>query len=156
MGKYELQRARVVAVVRNAAGKLLVLKILPHDHPQVGHIPAVWEFPAGGIEFGETPLEAVVREAREETGLTFGTPKILFSSSHSFETDKARVHEIAIVYLLETSEPEGAVDISQPEREHSEYRWLTLDEISRLPNLSHTLSGMLPHLKEILTEASEE
>jgi len=156
MGKYELQRARVVAVVRNAAGRLLALKILPHDHPQIGHIPAVWEFPAGGIEFGETPLEAVVREAREETGLVFGHPKILFSSSHSFETDKARVHEIAIAYLLETSEPEDAVDISQEEREHSEYVWLTLDEISRLPDLSYTLSGMMPQLKKILTGASEE
>ncbi|MCX6820713.1 MAG: NUDIX hydrolase [Candidatus Aenigmarchaeota archaeon] len=156
MGKYELQRARVVAVIRNPAGKLLVLKILPHDHPQVGHIPAVWEFPAGGIEFGEEPFDAVARETKEETGLECGRPLVLFSSSHVFETDKAKVHEIAITYLLETDEPEDAVDITQEEREHSEYIWLTLDEIERLPDLSFTLSGMLPQLRKILADKLEE
>ncbi len=29
-----------------------------------------WQFPAGQIEPGETPVEAAVREAEEETGLT--------------------------------------------------------------------------------------
>ncbi len=30
-----------------------------------------WVFPGGGIEKGETPEEAVVREVKEETGLIF-------------------------------------------------------------------------------------
>lgn len=33
------------------------------------HLPGAMEFPGGKIEPGETPAEAAVREAREETGL---------------------------------------------------------------------------------------
>jgi 8-oxo-dGTP diphosphatase len=33
------------------------------------HLPDVWEFPGGKIEANETPDEAAIREAREETGL---------------------------------------------------------------------------------------
>jgi ADP-ribose pyrophosphatase YjhB (NUDIX family) len=54
----------VGAVVRDDAGRLLLI--------QRGHDPhrGLWSLPGGRIEPGESPEEAVVREVREETGLT--------------------------------------------------------------------------------------
>ncbi|HTE22145.1 MAG TPA: NUDIX domain-containing protein [Candidatus Limnocylindria bacterium] len=37
----------------------------------------VFHLPGGGVEFGEMPDEAVVREAREETGAVIANPKLV-------------------------------------------------------------------------------
>lgn len=49
----------VSALVRDPEGRLLV-----HQRPD-----GTWSLPAGAIEPGETPAQAVVRETLEETGL---------------------------------------------------------------------------------------
>lgn len=54
-------RAAVVAVVRRGDGKVLVFE-------RKGQ-PGAWQFPQGGMDRGETPVEAVWRELEEETGL---------------------------------------------------------------------------------------
>jgi len=50
----------VGAVIRNQAGQVLFL---------VRTDNGLWDLPAGAIDPGETPAQAVVREVREETGL---------------------------------------------------------------------------------------
>ncbi len=54
----------VGAIVRDGAGRLLLIK-RGHD-PEAGK----WSLPGGRIEPGETDGQALVREMREETGLT--------------------------------------------------------------------------------------
>ena len=41
-----------------------------------------WQFPAGGIEAGESPEQAAVRETEEETGLTVEAVKVLGDRVH--------------------------------------------------------------------------
>ena len=50
----------VAALIRNEAGQILFL---------VRADNGLWDLPAGAIDPGETPAQAVVREVREETGL---------------------------------------------------------------------------------------
>src|SRR6478609_4267417 len=50
----------VAAIVRNEAGQILFM--LRADN-------GLWDLPAGAIDPGETPAQAIVREVREETGL---------------------------------------------------------------------------------------
>jgi len=54
-------RANVAGILRNEAGKILVCERLGVDD--------AWQFPQGGIDPGETPAQALVRELREEIGL---------------------------------------------------------------------------------------
>jgi len=54
-------RANVGAVILNADGLVLAL--------ERKKIPGSWQCPQGGLDEGEGPLEAVIREIREETGI---------------------------------------------------------------------------------------
>ena len=81
-----------------------------------------WNGPGGKVQPGETPLECVVREVREETGLTV-----------SSLTERGVVD----FYFGEKPEPDWVVHIyttstfsGEPrESDEGELRWFTLDEI---------------------------
>ena len=55
----------VVAGIFVRGGKLLLVR-----RPEGGACPGLWEFPGGKVEPGETPYAALVREWREELGVT--------------------------------------------------------------------------------------
>ena len=50
------------AVIANRVGRILVL--------ERGDVPGAWQLPQGGLELEEEPLEAILREIWEETGLS--------------------------------------------------------------------------------------
>jgi ADP-ribose pyrophosphatase YjhB (NUDIX family) len=52
----------------------------------------------GGVEFGETSHEAVVREVREELGATLIAPCLLGVLENHFELDGDPGHEVVFVY----------------------------------------------------------
>ena len=58
-----MNRYGAAAVVVDARGRVLLVRELHPDHQP-------WVPPGGGIERGETPREAAVREVREEAGVS--------------------------------------------------------------------------------------
>lgn len=62
--RYRRDRSAGVIVFRRADGRCRFLLILSRLTKR-----PLWEFPKGGVDADETPLEAALRELEEETGL---------------------------------------------------------------------------------------
>lgn len=55
-------------VILNPQGELLLCHVTGRDH---------WDLPKGGLDPGESPLQAALRETREETGLVLDAAALL-------------------------------------------------------------------------------
>jgi ADP-ribose pyrophosphatase YjhB (NUDIX family) len=131
----EQTRTRVAAyaVCRDDAGRVL----LCHIAPSVG-VGDVWTLPGGGLDFGEPPEVAVLRELTEETGYVGELDGLIGVSDRVFrDVDGAdRLHAIRILYRVRIvggelrDEPDGSTDTCrwiQPR----EARKLRLGELAR-------------------------
>jgi len=119
-------RVAAYAVVRDDRDRVL----LCHIHPSVG-VGDIWTLPGGGLDFGEAPAQAALRELEEETGFTGEIDHLLdvddrlFTSADGHE----RMHAIRIVYAVRLvggalrDEPNGSTDTC---------RWVEPEEARRL------------------------
>jgi ADP-ribose pyrophosphatase YjhB (NUDIX family) len=111
----EGQRTRVAAyaLCRDEAGRILLCRIAPSI--LAGE---VWTLPGGGLDFGEPPEAAVVRELAEETGYHGVVLSLADVSDRLFADPEAagRLHAIRIVYRVRITggelrdEPDGSTD----------------------------------------------
>ncbi|MDQ0191791.1 NUDIX hydrolase [Paenibacillus wynnii] len=115
-------RSLIVAVkgVILHGGKILLVQRAANDHIGAG----TWECAGGKIEFGEGLEAALVREIKEETGLTVSVGVILYATT--FMTESTR-QVVILTYLCRTNQT--TVRLS---REHVDYRWCTKDQIKTL------------------------
>lgn len=103
----------------------------------------VWEFPGGGIEFGESPEDAAVRESNEETGLTVKSRGLAFIGSNVTPQGK---HHIFFCYKCKIiGGKESAAD-----EDHDKHGWYTLKEMERLSDLAISVRSVLPKLRKIV------
>lgn len=117
------QRIMVTAVIEHNK-KYLLLKRSKHHRVQMGK----WQFPEGGVEFGERPVAALKRELGEETGLKVKDAKLVAINTYIVRALSTDIyHIIRLIFKVETS---GKVKLSS---EHSEAGWFTKREISKLP-----------------------
>jgi 8-oxo-dGTP diphosphatase len=110
------------ALLQNTEGKFLLLK---RTQPYLGEDKPGWDIPGGRIVPGETQMLALEREIKEETGLTIdkivgvlGVQDILRSPGR---------HVVRVTYLALCTDSK---EITLDKKEHSEYQWLTLEELA--------------------------
>ena len=72
-------------------------RCLMHQRPLSKHHGGLWEFPGGKVEAAETPVESLVRELREELGITIRPPDCI---PVAFAEEGRQSGQRAIVILL--------------------------------------------------------
>ncbi|MBT0773388.1 NUDIX domain-containing protein [Kineosporia sp. J2-2] len=128
-----LERSAVRLVVLDADDRVLLLHTRDPEHPDLG---TWWELPGGGIDEGETYLEAAVREIREETGIVaapsrIGSPTWRRLASFRHRQVRHLQHEVIVLLRLDGSGPDvdetGRLDYEL--EDYFGYRWWPLADI---------------------------
>ena len=124
----------VVAFLIERDGCVLMLR----RSPTKDHAPGEWEPGSGRVESGETPVEAVHREAREETGLEVE----LLGIVDTFHYYRGATREEAIGIAFHCRAAGGQLRLSP---EHDAADWVPLERILGT-NVSEPLRGCLAAL----------
>ena len=103
-------------IVRDGAGRILLIRRA--DDSSVD--PGCWDLPGGKLDYGETLAEALVREAREETGLTIAVGRPV----HTCHFTKEPFWVTCVTFACELEG--GDVHLSS---EHREFAWIEPAEI---------------------------
>ena len=137
------QRVGAYAIVVDE-GRLLMSRL-------AGWVPGgggMWSLPGGGIDPGEEPLDAVVRECHEETGQHVVVGDLLQLQSRRWSDAGEDFHALRLVYAAQCPEPSPA-RVVEVDGSTGEAAWVPLGEVAGLPLAS--MIGMAgPHLPEDL------
>lgn len=118
-----------------------VLMVLRRDS-ELSEAHGVWELPGGKIEFGETSVQAAVREVYEETGFRVEAGPLLpvcHSNVWNYPDRQIQVFLLChICRLIEDSDGETEISDSFNDPRVMDVNWLTLEEIRGLPTIDGT------------------
>ena len=128
-----MQKRQAAGIILNKDGKML----LQHRSDDATRSPGLWGLFGGGIEEGETPLEAVRRETIEELEYRLNGPKLIGIE----ESDTQTVH-------LFVEEYDGSPLV---QREGQAMGWFTVEEALALdisPSRRATFERLRGRLEE--------
>jgi 8-oxo-dGTP diphosphatase len=93
--------------------------------PQI--VPPLWWLPGGGINFGESPEETLLREFEEETGLAIKDPDLLHVASDVRRRPNGdRIHTVRVLYTVSL---DGGVLRHEAIGTTDQVHWFKLDEL---------------------------
>jgi len=111
------------AFLINPKGLILVLRRAENDKIR----PLTWDLPGGGVEDGEDPNDAVIRETKEEAGINLKDPQVFIVKNTS-----AKDHVIRILYYAKITDSKIIVSL-----EHNSFKWVTRSEFGNLDIPNH-------------------
>ncbi len=114
----------VGAVIVNSEGKYFASQRGSGARNEVGK----WEFPGGGVRFGDGLEETIIREMKEEHGIDIEVIRLLGVCDHRLPEENQ--HWVSPTYLCKIVS--GTPTICEPLK-CSAIGWFTLDELVELP-----------------------
>lgn len=143
------QRIAAYAVVRSSRG------VLGTECSDKTAVPGLWQLPGGGLNPGESPSEALIREVAEETGQVVRINRLIdLQSDHWVGRAPNGVledfHALRIIYTATCLEPTtpSVIDIDGTT---SQAAWIPLRSWRSLPWTSGARSLLDKHLDSVPT-----
>ena len=114
-----MKHIQVVAAVIIHNNKILCVQRGPAKYE---YISKKWEFPGGKLEEGETKLEAIVREIKEELHMEVNVDAFLITVKHTYPDFQLTMDTFLCSSIT------GELTLT----EHGDYKWLEKSELSGL------------------------
>ena len=134
------ERWIVGAVIRDGAGRIFMQR----RSASRSLFPGAWDLVGGHLEPGESILDCLARELREETD--WELQRVVAALEPLSWTGNDGLERREIDYIVEVSG-----DLSHPRLEeglHLDPRWVTLEEARRLLDGTHQSDGMVLRVVE--------
>lgn len=116
----------------NKKGQFLITLRNEPKHPETHN---KWQVTGGGIEFGESPEQALAREMQEELSVSVRILHPLpIAKTWVWNLPKGKYHILLLCYIVDIGDQTPKLDGD----ENLDYRWVTLDELLKLEYLPLT------------------
>lgn len=139
----------VTGIILNSKNEILISKRAEHKRHGL-----MWECNGGSILAGETSLEGVIREIKEELGIEFTKKEAIFLKE--IRRDKIPP-DFKDLWLFRRDVKKE--EITFPDGEAIDYRWVTIEEFINMYNRKEivpTVDFGLEEYKEALTKQQRE
>jgi len=130
-----VERDVVRLVVLDMDERILLFETLDADRPEFGRW---WDLPGGGMEPGETYLDAAARELREEAGLEvlpgrIGPATWRRTAAFQYRGHRRLQHEVVAVVRLDLPGPavDGALRTAEEVEDYVGFRWWPVQDVVR-------------------------